>query len=52
MTTTARTRLPHRRPVVTEKIDAFGKALFISAGLDPATPGPPLRIGRCGRRRG
>ncbi|CCG42456.1 TSCPD domain-containing protein [Magnetospirillum molischianum] len=37
MTTTARIRLPHRRPVVTEKIDAFGKALFISAGLDPAT---------------
>jgi ribonucleoside-diphosphate reductase alpha chain len=33
--TTPRNRLPHRRPVVTEKIDAFGKTLFVSAGLDP-----------------
>jgi hypothetical protein len=35
--TATRTRLPHRRPTITEKIDAFGNSLFVSAGVDPAT---------------
>ncbi|MBC7907004.1 MAG: hypothetical protein H7Y60_09705 [Rhodospirillaceae bacterium] len=32
-----RTHLPHRRPTITEKIEAFGARLFVSAGIDPAT---------------
>lgn len=32
-----RERLPNRRPTITEKIDAFGASLFVSAGFDPAT---------------
>lgn len=35
--TAARARLPDRRPTITEKIDAFGSSLFVSAGLDPDT---------------
>lgn len=37
MTDATRIRLPNRRPILTEKIDAFGTRLFVSAGLDPET---------------
>ncbi|HVI51531.1 MAG TPA: hypothetical protein VM661_10000 [Candidatus Sulfotelmatobacter sp.] len=37
MEQTERHRLPHRRPVVTRKLTAFGKTLIASAGFDVET---------------